>query len=167
MLDAAERRLSSKAGRWQAVEADLSSPSWLEALPEQSGYDAVLSGLCIHHLPHERKRALYEEVLELLSPKGLFLNWEHVATDGLASGLFDEERIARLVRVERERPAPRPAEEVAREYRERPDAKENKLLDVETQCRWLRSIGFEGVDIYFKWCELALFGGVKPARGDS
>ncbi|SPE57295.1 hypothetical protein SBV1_270094 [Verrucomicrobia bacterium] len=29
------------------------------------------------------------------------------------------------------------------------------------QCQWLREIGFENVDCYFKVFELALFGGTK------
>ncbi len=39
----------------------------------------------------------------------------------------------------------------------------NKLLDVETQLQWLRAIGFADVDCHWKWMELALFDGVKPA----
>jgi hypothetical protein len=30
------------------------------------------------------------------------------------------------------------------------------LLDAETQLGWLRSIGFEDVDRYWKWLELAV-----------
>jgi hypothetical protein len=37
----------------------------------------------------------------------------------------------------------------------------NHLLDVETQVRWLREIGFAQVDCFWKWRELALFGGIK------
>ncbi|HUG43282.1 MAG TPA: methyltransferase, partial [Acidobacteriota bacterium] len=37
----------------------------------------------------------------------------------------------------------------------------NRLLDVETQLRWLREIGFQDVDCHWKWLELALLGGVK------
>jgi tRNA (cmo5U34)-methyltransferase len=40
----------------------------------------------------------------------------------------------------------------------------NQLLDVETQVAWLREIGFGQVDCFWKWRELALFGGVKPQR---
>jgi tRNA (cmo5U34)-methyltransferase len=162
MLDAAASRLESRAGRWQLVEADLSSPEWVAALPAGEPYDAVVSGFCIHHLPHERKRQLYEEVFGLLSAGGAFLNWEHVAVGEWAQGMFDERMVEGLVRLERMRPEPRAPEAVASEYRARPDAAENQLLDPQTQCEWLRSIGFERVDVYFRWLELALFGGIRP-----
>ena len=40
----------------------------------------------------------------------------------------------------------------------------NQLLAVEPQLEWLRADGFEQVDCHWKWRELALFGGVKPAH---
>jgi hypothetical protein len=41
------------------------------------------------------------------------------------------------------------------------DKKENIPAPVEKQCQWLRDIGFQDVDCFFKTFELALFGGRK------
>ena len=48
------------------------------------------------------------------------------------------------------------------DYYDRPDKEANILLDVETQVGWLKEIGFDHADTYFKVFELALFGGRKP-----
>ena len=47
-------------------------------------------------------------------------------------------------------------------YHARPDKADNILAPVEQQCLWLRDIGFADVDVFWKWFELALFGGRKP-----
>lgn len=54
--------------------------------------------------------------------------------------------------------------EVAREYHGRPDKADNILDTVEAQVGWLREIGFEQADCFFKWWELAVFGGVRPTE---
>jgi SAM-dependent methyltransferase len=159
MMAAAKERLATKGGRWELVRGDLAQASWLDALPDGERFDAVISRLCIHHLPDERKRRLYEETFELLAPGGLFLNWEHVWTGGLAEGLFEEYFVERLLEAEREHEHPRPSEDVLRSYDDAAD--DDILLDPETQCEWLREIGFEQVDVYFKLPELAIFGGQK------
>ena len=159
MLEAAEKRLAAKAGRWEIVEADLSQPEWVRRLPERGPFDAVVSRLAIHHLPDKRKRSLYAEVFDLLAPAGLFMNWEHVLTGGLAEGLFDRYFRERLLEAEQERQDPRSPEEVMRSYDDAAD--DDILCDPETQCAWLREIGFDKVDVYFKLPELAIFGGEK------
>jgi hypothetical protein len=40
----------------------------------------------------------------------------------------------------------------------------DRLLDVETQLGWLRELGFDDVDCYWKWLEMALLVGARPAR---
>jgi tRNA (cmo5U34)-methyltransferase len=163
MLAAARERLASKDGRWEIVEADLADPAWRERVPADEPFEAVVSRLAIHHLPNERKRALYTESFALLAPGGVFLNWEHVETAGLADGLFDEFFRERLLEAERERENPRPDGEVLRSYDDAAD--DDILCDPETQCGWLRKIGFEKVDVYFKLPGLAIFGGAKPGGG--
>ena len=159
MLAAAQQRLAGKEDRWQIVRGDLSTPAWRDGLPSGDRYDAVVSRLAIHHLPDERKRELYREAFELLAPGGLFINWEHIETGGLAEGLFDEYFRERMIEAEREHEHPRSDEEVVRSYDDATD--EDILLDPETQCDWLREIGFEQVDTYFKLPGLAVFGGAK------
>jgi tRNA (cmo5U34)-methyltransferase len=159
MLAAARQRLAGREDRWQIVRGDLSTPAWRDGLPSGDRYDAVVSRLAIHHLPDERKRELYRETFELLVPGGLFINWEHIQTGGLAEGLFDEFFRERMIEAERERENPRPDKEVVRSYDDATD--EDILRDPETQCDWLREIGFERVDTYFKLPGLAVFGGAK------
>jgi len=51
--------------------------------------------------------------------------------------------------------------EGANEYYNRPDKEDNILERIDIQVHWLREIGFKHSDCYFKWMELAVFGGVK------
>jgi tRNA (cmo5U34)-methyltransferase len=160
MLAAARERLAAQAGRWEILEADLAAPAWRAGLDAGERFDAIVSRLAIHHLPDDRKRALYAEAFELLRPGGVFLNWEHVETAGLAEGLFDEYFRERMIAAEQEHEHPRPAEEVVRTYDDATD--DDILRDPESQCEWLREIGFDNVDVYFKLPGLAIFGGGRP-----
>ncbi len=164
MLDAARTRLAPYGERERLVEADLSSPDWQQAVfPDGIGaVDAIVSRYCIHHLTHERKRALYAEIFSRLRSGGIFINIEHVASDSAwGEALQNEMYIEHLIAHELESAAPRTPAEVRQAYLTRPDQYDNKLLSVQTQCQWLRELGFIDVDIYFKSLELAVFAGRK------
>jgi tRNA (cmo5U34)-methyltransferase len=134
MLQAVRARFAD-ASRVSIVAHNMDDP-----LPELGTFDLVISSFAIHHLVHERKRALYSEIFRLLNAGGVFCNLEHVASP---TQRLHEEFLQRIgFTVETEDPS-------------------NKLLDVETQLGWLRKIGFVDVDCAWKWRELALLAGVR------
>jgi SAM-dependent methyltransferase len=123
--------------RVNVVEHNLEEP-----LPALGTFDVVASSFAIHHMPHPRKETLYREVWGVLRPGGVFCNLEHVSS-----------------------PSPRVHQRFLDAIGKRPEDEDrsNKLLDVETQLRWLREIGFEDVDCYWKWRELALLVGRRAS----
>jgi len=160
MLEQARERLTKFGPRAVLVEADLQQPSWQDALT--GPFDVIVSGFAIHHLPDERKHALYREIYDLLAVGGVFLNMEHVASPtARVEALFDDAMAEHLYKRRRELGEAVTLEQVHRAYRERPDRAANILLPVEDQCQWLRAIGFRDVDCFWKYFELAIFGGVK------
>ncbi|HXJ35057.1 MAG TPA: class I SAM-dependent methyltransferase [Candidatus Eisenbacteria bacterium] len=161
MLDLARDRLSRFGDRARVAAIDLRTPDWRAAAP--GPVDVVVSGFAIHHLPDERKRGVYHEIFELLAKGGTFLNLEHVASATPAvEALHDDAIVAHHVAAARA--AGKDVDPVAQReaYDARPDKADNILAPVWTQCEWLRAIGFVDVDVFWKWFELALFGGTKP-----
>jgi tRNA (cmo5U34)-methyltransferase len=160
MIEAAKKKADNR--RASFVIQDLGTEDWVQAVGTQP-FDLVLSGLAIHHLPDQRKRELYREVFELLSPGGLFLNLENVAPNSeWAKQAFDDLFVESLWSHHRKRGGTRTRDEIAKEWYHRPDKSENILASVDLQCQWLRAIGFADVDCFFKLFQLALFGGRRP-----
>ena len=135
MLEAAEKRFAGDSSI-AVVAHNLDDP-----LPDEGKFDAVVSCFAIHHVVHERKRALYSEIHALLNAGGVFCNLEHVASP--TPNLHEQFLRGIGFTLETEDPS-------------------NKLLDVETQLQWLREIGFVEVDCHWKWRELALLAGKRP-----
>jgi ubiquinone/menaquinone biosynthesis C-methylase UbiE len=136
MLQEAERRFVGEP-RVSLVMHNLDAP-----LPDLGNFNVIASSFAIHHCSDERKRDIYREVWNLLEPGGVFCNLEHVASPNAEV----HNRFLKAMNTcgEEEDPS-------------------NKLLDVETQLQWLRDIGYQDVDCYWKWRELALLIGRKPA----
>jgi SAM-dependent methyltransferase len=160
MLEQAQARLSVYGGRANLVEADLGTPAWREKVI--GSFDVIVSGFAIHHLPDARKRALYEEIYHLLDKGGVFINSEHVASSTpRIEEMFEDAMARHLFERRRESGENVTFEQVKRDFLQRPDRAANILALVETQCAWLSELGFKDVDCYWKYFELAIFGGIR------
>jgi ubiquinone/menaquinone biosynthesis C-methylase UbiE len=160
MLEQARHRLGQFGQRATTVEADLQTPAWKDSL--HGPFDVVVSGFAIHHLSHERKRVLYREIHDLLADGGVFVNSEHVAsTTPRIEQMFDAAMTEHLFQRRKEKGEDVTLEQVRNEFMQRPDRAANILALVEDQCQWLREIGFRDVDCFWKFFELAIFGGIK------
>jgi tRNA (cmo5U34)-methyltransferase len=142
-LDFSELMLQAAAERFAGDEAvELVEHDMAELLPALGRFDAVVSSMAIHHLEHERKRSLFAEAFNLLEPGGVFANFEHVASPTQRLHVAFFEAIGEP--LEHEDPS-------------------DRLLDVHTQLVWLRELGFDDVDCYWKWLEMVVLIGVKPS----
>lgn len=165
MLDAARKKLGQRQPPQHFLHGDFSTPAWVEPVREHGPFDVVVSGYSIHHQPNERKMAIYAEIRNLLRPGGLFINVEHVSSRTQWIGaLNDEIFIDCLHTAHINSGGVKTRKEIADEYYHRPDKAANILAPVESQCEWLRGLGFQDVDIYFKVFELAIFGGRRPGE---
>ncbi len=163
MMDAARVRLGDDDARHRFVLADFGQRGWADAVADRAPFDLIVSGYAIHHQPDEGKRRVYAEIYELLAPGAFFINVEHVrpATPWLER-VADELMIDSIHAYHERTGTGKSREHVARDHVHRPDKAANILSPVEDQCDWLREIGYEDVDCYFKVLELAVFGGRKP-----
>ena len=163
MIEAARQKIAKISGRLSFVTEDFGKPSWIKSVSRYGGFDVIVSGLSIHHQKDERKREIYEEIFNLLTPGGLFLNLEHVASPSpFLQHLHDEFFIDSLYRYHHTLDSTKTREEIAWSHYNNPLCEANILTPVDTQCSWLQQIGFKEVDCYLKIFEIALFGGMKP-----
>lgn len=163
MLQQAREQLKEFSGQLAFENLDYGDPAWVEKVQSYGPFDAIVSGYSIHHQPDEKKHRIYEEIFSLLRPGGWFVNIEHVSsTAQLNIDLFEHHYVAARYVIEQREGGTRTFDELAAEYANRPDKAANILAPTELQCDWLREIGFEEVDCYFRIYELAVFGGRKP-----
>jgi tRNA (cmo5U34)-methyltransferase len=163
MLEEARGQLKDYAGQLIFENLDYGEPDWVNRMQPHGPFDAIVSGYSIHHQPDDRKREIYTEIFSLLKPGGWFINIEHIAAAAqLTVDLFDNHIIDGRYAIEKSNGGTKTRQEIADVFMKRPDRAANILLPVEVQCEWLREIGYEEVDCYFRIYELAVFGGRKP-----
>lgn len=163
MLEQAREQLKDYTGQLAFENLDYGDSAWVNKIQAFSPFDAIVSGYSIHHQPDARKRQVYEEIFSLLRPNGWFVNIEHVSSAAqLNIDLFENHYVTARYVIEKHSGGNRSFDQLAEEYKNRPDKAANILAPTELQCDWLREIGYEEVDCYFRIYELAVFGGRSP-----
>jgi len=149
--------------RATVIPIDFATPAWTMGVAAGTPFDIIVSGFAIHHQPDDRKKALYTEIYELLNEGGLFLNLDQVRSETSSiSEIFDSFFLDYIRCAFLNPDQDEMMNQIEKAYYE--DKKENIPAPVETQCQWLRDIGFREVDCFFKTFELALFGGKKTSN---
>lgn len=163
MLDQAREQLKEFESQLAFENLDYGDPAWVKQMQAYGPFDAIVSGYSIHHQPDERKQEIYQEIFSLLVPGAWFVNIEHVSSEAMTNiDLFEDHYVLARYAIEQRTGGTRSFDELEHEYKNRPDKAANILAPVEVQCDWLRQIGFEEVDCYFRIYELAVFAGRKP-----
>lgn len=163
MLEQAREQLKDYESQLTFENLDYGDPAWVNAIQYFGPFDAIVSGYSIHHQPDARKRVLYQQIFSLLKSGCWFVNIEHVSSEAQTNiDLFEDHYVSARFGIEERNGGTRSLEQIAEEYKSRPDKAANILASVEVQCDWLREIGYEEVDCYFRIYELAVFAGRKP-----
>lgn len=154
MIGEGERQLAPFAGRFEYVEFDMSTGDWPAAIP--TALDAVVTSMCIHHLPDHRKQGLFAEIFDHLAPGGWYLNYDPVSSaDPVVEATW--ERV-------NDRADPEAASKRLHRTPEDKSRYENHvrfIIPLDQQLDYLRSAGFQGIDVYWKHLENVIYGGCR------
>ena len=157
MMRVGEREMQPYAGRYRYVEFDMAAGGdWPAAVP--AALDAVVTSMCVHHLPDERKQGLFAEIFARLAPGGWYLNYNPVrAKDPVVEATWQRVTDQENPEAARKRHHRTPLDQA------RWDNHVRYIIPLGPQLEYLRSAGFEGVDVYWKQLENVIYGGRRPA----
>ncbi len=155
MMGKGEREMQSFAERFQYVEFDMLTGNWPARIPNTLA--AVVTSMCMHHMPDYRKQGLFAEIFEHLAPGGWYLNYDPVrSTDPVVEATWErvnerDDHEAAGKRLHRT-----PQEQL------RYDNHVRYMIPLEPQLAFLRSAGFQGIDVYWKRLDSVIYGGCRP-----
>ncbi|MGH7934316.1 MAG: class I SAM-dependent methyltransferase [Candidatus Binataceae bacterium] len=164
MMALGRARLGKYGERVRLRHGDLAEAGWRADIG--AGFHAAVSALAIHHVSDERKRALCREVFAMLVPGGIFLNNDPVTIPAALKDRFEALLYRQIQEQERTlRGRARPIEEIRTEMNAglRSDGHHSPIAPLAAQLEWLAEAGFESVDCYWRFLNLAIVGGVKPS----
>jgi tRNA (cmo5U34)-methyltransferase len=123
------------------------------------GVHVFVTSFVLHHTDDATKRRVYDQMCSGLTNGGVMVNADFVDSPSPhCSSVFDE------MRVELMRSAGMTDDDIRIRYVEHRELE--RPTPLETQLGWLRDLGLVDVECYWKYLNLAIFGGRKPKAGD-
>lgn len=160
MIAVGEEEMSAYAGRYRYVEFDMSTSAWPDEIP--AALDAVVSSMCIHHMPDHRKEGLFAEVFARLVPGGWYLNYDSVTSpDPVVTAAWERAADRRDPEAARKRRHRTPEEQARHENHVR------YLIPLPQQLGYLAAAGYAGIDVYWKHLDDVIYGGQRPEEPSS
>ena len=120
-------------------------------------YHAIVSSLALHHLvTDDEKRTFYQQVYESLLPGGCFYNADVVlgASEHLQSAYMRHWKAFMQRQI---------SEDEIENTWLRKYSEEDRPAQLVEQLTWLSAIGYENVDVVWKYYNFAVYGGLKPS----
>jgi len=155
MRGAGEQEMQPFGGRYRYVDFDMSTGRWPAAIP--AALDAVVTSMCVHHLPDDRKQGLFAEILNHLVPGGWYLNYDPVsALDRVVEATWERVNDRDYPGAAGKRLHRTPQQQA------RYDNHVRYIIPLDRQLAYLRSAGFRGIDVYWKRLENVIYGGCRP-----
>ncbi len=121
--------------------------------PIPGSFDAIVSGLSIHHLEHDEKRALFARIYAALREGGIFVNAEVILGES-----DDIERRANAEWMRAARDAGATESDLAAAIERQ---KHDRCATLDAQMNWLRETGFREVSAAYRNLIFAVYSGRK------
>jgi len=155
MMGEGEAQMQPFAGRFRYVAFDMVTGGWPTAIP--AVLDAVVSSMCIHHVPDHRKRGLFAEIFERLVPGGWYVNFDSVtAADPVVEAAWERANDRSDPQAASKRLSRTALEQTSFEDHVR------HMIPLPRQIEYLHLAGFEGIDVYWKQLEDVIYAGRRP-----
>lgn len=156
MMSEGAKALESYADRFSYVEFDMLAGTWPEEIP--SDLDAVITSLCIHHIPDSRKQSLFVEIRDHLAPGGWYFNYDPITTP--------DSEVEAVWQHTNDRADPEA--EFKRTHRNQDERARHEnhvryMIPLDQQLGYFRAAGFSAVDVYWKYLENVIYGGRRAS----
>jgi len=148
--------MQSFAGRYTYLEFDMTTSDWPAAIP--TALDAIVTSMCIHHLPDHRKQASSARS-------------SNTSLQGAGTSTTTGDILRPCITATWERANDRDDPEAATKRLHRTPQEQahhdnhvRYMIPLDRQLEYLRSAGFQGIDVYFKHLENVIYADTARLR---